>query len=238
MEFVDQALSFGHTCELVRGAMADRIREVRREVLSDRATLQAAIGAQLATSHGRSWIALPDGVRADYLADAAALIEQGMTSYWEDHDPGAYPSAAVEAEAFEFDRAMTWFMEFLDARHPGWRATSVYPSAHIEEADPEEWDAWVTVAVSVSEEARLLWSRRFAEQTAVPMPGVQSPLPPVPPSAPDIAGTVTRERFAASVGAVLANRHGRRWMYLPSDVKRAYLADAYSLMDAQLTYIT
>jgi hypothetical protein len=194
----------GYTCDLAREAMVERINEVRREVLSDRATLQAAIAAQLATGHSRSWVGLSDRVRADYLADADALIEQGMTSYWEDHDPGEYPSAVVEAEAFEFDRAMTWFMEFLDARHPGWRETNVYPS----------------------------------EQTAEPMPGAQSPLPPVPSSAPNIAGTVTRDRFAAAVGAVLANRHSRRWMYLPSDVKRAYLADAYSLMDAQLTYVS
>lgn len=206
-----------------------------QQALSPRDGLRAAIAAQLASNHRCAWESLAAAVRADYLADADALIDQGMTPFWEDHDPGTTASPALEAEVFEFDRSMEWFMSYLNARHPHWRDTSVYPSSHIEESDPEEWDAWVTVAVSVSEAARILWSRRFATQTGEPIPAQQSPLPPVPSSAPPAARTVRRDRAAAAIGAVLAHRHQRRWMDLPNDLRAAYVSDATCLIEANLT---
>ena len=202
--------------------------------LSTREVLRAAVAEHLAANHGDVWMSLPNEVQAEYLRDADALIDQGMTPYWEDQDPGDTASPALEAEVFEFDRSMEWFMSYLNARHPHWRDTAVYPSSHIEEADPEEWDAWVTIAVAVSESARILWSRRFAAQTGESVTATGSPLPPVPSSAPPAARTVGRDRVAAAIGAVLAQRHGRRWMDLPSDLRAAYVSDAVCLMQADL----
>lgn len=206
----------------------------RRQSLSTREDLRASIAARLAGNHGSGWVSLPGEVQVEYLADADALIDQGMTPYWVDPDLGDTVSPALEAEVFEFDRSMEWFMSYLNTRHPHWRDTAVYPSSHIEQADPEEWDAWVTIAVSVSESARILWSRRFAAQTGEPVAQARSPLPPVPSSAPPAAQTVGRDRKAAAIGAVLAHRHGRRWMDLPSDLRAAYLSDAECLMQAGL----
>jgi len=210
---------------------------LRRHTLSTREQWRTAIAAQLAAGHGRPWNDVADRVRREYLTDADALIDQGMTPFWSDHHPGSVPSPALEAEVFEFDRSMEWFMSFLDARHPQWRQTRIYPSSHIEEADPVEWDAWVTIAVSVSEEARRLWAQRYAEQTGEPAAGERAPLAPPPASAPAAARDVRRIRFATAVGAVLANRHQRRWMELPIDVKAAYLADAESLIGAGLLFV-
>jgi hypothetical protein len=204
--------------------------------LSTRASLRASIASLLSANHGHSFTALPADVQADYLIDADALIDKGMTPYWPDQNPPAHPSPALEAEVFEFDRSMEWFMSFLDARHPDWRKTAVYPSAHIDEADPVEWDAWVTISVAVSEQALRLWMQRFADQTGVPPVGERSPMAAVPPSAPPASRGVRRARTAAAIGAVLAHRHGRRWMDQPVDVKTAYLSDAYALIDAGLMY--
>lgn len=210
--------------------------EARRRALSTRDGLQALIAEQLAASHGRAWASLPEDYRTDYLLDAAALIDQGMTPWWEDHTPPANPPAAMEADLFEFDRSMEWFMSFLDARHPEWTKTGLHPSALMEMADPVDWDAWVTISVAVSEEVRQLWSQRFAAQTGEAPPATQAPPLPVPASAPASTREVRLARFAAAIGAVLANRHRRRWMDVPSDLKAAYLKDAYSLMNAGLTY--
>ena len=153
---------------------------------SRRDAIRASIAAQLAASHDRSWIEMADDLRREYLADADALIDQGLTPWWEEPTIPATPSAGLEAEIFEFDRAMTWFMDFLDARHPDWRQTGIMPSSHIEEADPQEWDAWVSVSVTVSEVARRLWSMRVAETSGTPevVIGPRVPLPPAAASAP------------------------------------------------------
>lgn len=207
------------------------------DVLLQRENLQASIAAELATNHGRSWIYLHEGLRDEYLKDASALIDQGMTPYWENHDPGPSPSPELQAEAFELDRAMAWLMDYLAARHPESSATGVRPSAIMEESDPLDWDAWVTIAVNVSEAARLLWSRQFTELHGEPPPTPPPPPRPPAPSAPPSAQNVRRERFAATVGAVLANRHGARWIDLASDVRAGYLSDANALIDAGLMYL-
>ena len=138
------------------------------DVWSQRESIRASIAAQLAESHGDSWIGLPEADRVEYLADADALIDQGMTPFWVDPEIPAVVSPALEAEVFEFDRGMAWFMDYLDARHPDWKQTGVMPASHIEEAEPQEWDAWVSVAVTVSEVARRVWSQRMEAASGVP----------------------------------------------------------------------
>ncbi|MBU8840233.1 hypothetical protein [Mycolicibacterium goodii] len=207
---------------------------------SRRDAIRASIAAQLAASHDRSWIEMADDLRREYLADADALIDQGLTPWWEEPTIPATPSAGLEAEIFEFDRAMTWFMDFLDARHPDWRQTGIMPSSHIEEADPQEWDAWVSVSVTVSELARRLWSMRVAETSGTPevVIGPRVPLPPAAASAPAaVRDGGVRDRVIAAVGATLAHRHGRRWMDLPSDLRAAYVRDVEALVSAGLTVL-
>lgn len=207
---------------------------------SRRDAIRASIAAQLAASHDRSWIEMADDLRREYLADADALIDQGLTPWWEEPTIPATPSAGLEAEIFEFDRAMTWFMDFLDARHPDWRQTGIMPSSHIEEADPQEWDAWVSVSVTVSEVARRLWSMRVAETSGTPevVIGPRVPLPPAAASAPAaVRDGGVRDRVIAAVGATLAHRHGRRWMDLPSDLRAAYVRDVEALVSAGLTVL-
>ncbi|OHU47393.1 hypothetical protein BKG82_27690 [Mycobacteroides chelonae] len=202
---------------------------------SGREELQVAIAAQLAAGHGTVWHTLGAEFRKEFMADAEALIDQGMTSYWVDDDPGDQPSPELEAEAFEFARAMDWFWGYLQARHPEQERTDVPPSSHIESADPQDWDAWVTIAVQVSGAARTLWSRRFTQQHGEPLPPPSAALPPAAVSAPAAVHQVRRERTAAAIGAVLAHRHGRRWMELPEDLRAAYLVDANALISAGLT---
>lgn len=208
---------------------------------SRRDAIRASIAAQLAASHERSWIDMADDLRQEYLADADALIDQGLTPWWEEPKVPAAPSAELEAEVFEFDRAMAWFMDYLDARHPDWKQTGIMPSSHIEEADPQEWDAWVSVSVTVSEVARRLWSLRVAETSGTPevVIGPRSPLPPAAASAPEaVRGGGVRDRVIAAVGATLAHRHGRRWMDLPSDLRAAYVRDVEALVSAGLTVLS
>lgn len=207
----------------------DGVTDIARE------ELQVAIAARLAAEHGYVWHTMSGELRIEFLADAVALIDQGVTSYWVDDDPGVDPSLALEAEAFEFDRAMDWFWGYLEARHPGWERTELPPSSHIESSDPQDWDAWVTIAVQVSGAARMLWSRRFTQRHGEPLPGPAAALAPAAVSAPSAVHQVRRERTAAVIGAVLAHRHGRRWMDLPSDLRAAYLADANALIGAGLT---
>lgn len=213
---------------------------VSKGAWSRRDAIRASIAAQLAASHDRSWIEMADDLRREYLADADALIDQGLTPWWEEPTIPATPSAGLEAEIFEFDRAMTWFMDFLDARHPDWRQTGIMPSSHIEEADPQEWDAWVSVSVTVSEVARRLWSMRVAETSGTPevVIGPRVPLPPAAASAPAaVRDGGVRDRVIAAVGATLAHRHGRRWMDLPSDLRAAYVRDVEALVSAGLTVL-
>ncbi|GAB4992611.1 hypothetical protein MAHJHV61_48340 [Mycobacterium avium subsp. hominissuis] len=203
--------------------------------LSERAALEAAIAAHLAEGHGSSWAYLPEQTQAEYLKDAAALVDQGLTRIWEDRDPGPNPSPELEVEAAEFDRAMQWWVDFVHARHPGWdRAGGIDVSPEMEHLDPEDWDAWVSIAVTVSEEARRLYMREFEQLHGVTAP---APVPPAPAvaSSPPAAGHARRDRFATTVAAVLAFRHGQQWLRLPSDVREAYLRDARSLMAAGLT---
>lgn len=205
-----------------------------------RESIQASIGAELAASHGRSWINMAEDLRREYLADADALIDQGMTPFWEEPEVPALVSPALEAEVFEFDRGMTWFMEYLNARHPDWQRTGVMPAAHIEEADPQEWDAWVSVAVPVSEVARRLWSQRKEAESGVPdmVMGSRAPLPAAAASAPPaVREGGVRDRVIAAAGATLAHRHGRRWMDLPSDLRAAYVRDVEALISAGLTVL-
>jgi len=206
-----------------------------------RESIQAAIAAQLATGHGRAWGDIGEDLRWEYLADADALIAQGLTPFWEEPEIPRWVSPALEAEVFEFDRGMAWFMEFLDARHPGWERTGVLPASHIEEADPQEWDAWVSVAVTVSEVARRLWSQRMTATSGVPdtVMGSRAPLAAVAGSAPaEVRGGGVSARVSAAAGATLAHRHGRRWMDLPSDLRAAYLRDVESLTAAGLTVLS
>lgn len=198
-----------------------------------RTAVQTSIAAQLATNHGHSWIYLDDALREAYLADADALIDQGMTPLWENPTIPDNPSPELEAEVFAFEHAMNWFTDYLDARHPDWRATGVLPASHIEEADPQDWDAWVSIAVTVSETARQLWSRRVADSTGIAsvIEHTRRRLPPPPPSAPAaVRGGVLRDRVIAAAGATLAHRHGRRWLGLPAEARDAYAQDVESLM--------
>lgn len=210
------------------------------DVWSQRESIRASIAAQLADSHGKSWIQMSEADRDEYRADADALIDQGMTPYWVDPEIPAVVSPALEAEVFEFDRGMAWFMDYIDARHPDWKQTGVMPASHIEEADPQEWDAWVSVAVTVSEVARRLWSQRMEADSGVPdaVMGSRAPLPEAAASAPPaVRGGGVRDRVIAAIGATLANRHDRRWMDLPSDLKAAYVRDVEALIAAGLTVL-
>ncbi|ORW08500.1 hypothetical protein DQP56_00800 [Mycolicibacter senuensis] len=201
-----------------------------------RRVLQSAIATRLASGHGRHWDSLSDNGRADYLRDAAALIDQGMTALWEDRDPGPFPSLELEVEAAEFDRAMQWWIDFVSARHPGWgHAGGVAVSPEMENLDPEDWDAWVSIAVSVSDQARRLYMRQFEQLHGVPAPAPSPPAPAVAVSCPPAVDGVRRHRFATAIAAVLAHRHGREWMRQPSDVRAAYVNDANRLIDAGLT---
>ncbi len=207
------------------------------DVWSQRESIRASIAAQLAASHADSWIHLSEADRGEYLADADALIDQGMTTYWVDPEIPAVVSPAMEAEVFAFDLGMAWFMDYLDARHPDWKQTGVMPASHIEEADPQEWDAWVSVAVTVSEVARRVWSQRMEAASGVPdtVMGSRAPLPAAAASAPpQVRGGGVRDRVIAAAGATLAQRHGRRWMDLPWDLKAAYVRDVESLISAGL----
>ncbi len=210
---------------------------------AERDDIQHIIAAQLALAHGRAttrtdeqgtWIYIPgDELRAAYFADADALIDQGLTPYWQPPRIPARPSPALEAEIFEFERAMAWFMEYLDERHPGWRESGHPPASHIEEADPLDWDAWVSVAVTASEVVRQLWSQRLTEITNVarPIETTRTPLPPPAVSAPPAAhGGVLRDRIITAAAATLAHRHGRRWIDLPTDLRAAYISDVEALM--------
>ena len=207
------------------------------DVWAQRESIRASIAAELAASHNDPWIGMSEADRQEYLADADALIDQGMTTYWVDPDIPAVVSPALQAEVFEFDRGMTWFMDYLDARHPDWKQTGVVPASHIEEADPEEWDAWVSIAVTVSEVARRLWSQGVEAATGVPdtVMGSRAPLPEAAASAPpQVRGGGVRDRVIAAAGATLAQRHGRRWMDQPSDLKAAYVRDVEALISAGL----
>jgi hypothetical protein len=198
-----------------------------------RTSVRSSIAAQLATNHGHSWLYLDEDLRGHYLADADALIDQGMTPFWENPTIPEVPSPELEAEIFAFECAMTWFQDFIDARHPDWRETGILPASHIEEADPQDWDAWISVAVTVSETARQLWSRRLTETTGTApiIEHARHRLTPPPPSAPAaIRGGVLRDRIIAAAGATLAHRHGRRWLDLPGDARAAYARDIESLM--------
>ncbi len=200
---------------------------------ADRDTVQSSIAAQLASNHGHSWIYMDDALRNEYLADADALISQGMTPYWEDPHIPANPSPQLEAEIFEFDCAMTWFMEYLDNSHPGWAENGQTPASHIEQADPRDWDAWVSVAVTASETAKQLWSQRLAEMSEIPpvTDTHRATLPPPAASAPPaLLGGILRERVISAAGAALAHRHGRNWLDLPADARAAYASDVESLM--------
>lgn len=203
--------------------------------LLERSTWEASIAAQLAEGHSRSWVYLPEHVRVEYLKDAAALVDQGVTPIWRDHDPGANPSLELQVEAAEFDRAMQWWIDFVHARHPGWaQRGGVDVSPQMEDLDPEDWDAWVSIAVTVSEEARQLYMREFEQ-----LHGVAAPAPMAPAalsvSSPPAARQARWDRFAVTVAAVLAHRHGRQWLQLAADVREGYLHDARSLMAAGLT---
>lgn len=203
---------------------------------AQRAALEDSIGAHLANGHGRPWQELTVDVRAAYLKDAAALIDQGLTTLWDVPVLDAAPSIALEVEAAEFDRAMQWWLDFVVARHPQWGSEGgVAVSPEMENLDPEDWDAWVSIAVTVSEQARRLYMQQFEQLHGVRAPAPSPPAPAVAVSSPPQADAVRRNRFATAVAAVLAFRHGRQWMQLPSDTRAAYLRDAQSLIDAGLT---
>ena len=203
---------------------------------AQRAELETSIAAHLANGHGRSWREQAADVRAAYLKDAAALIDQGLTPLWGDPVAEPVPSLALEVEAAEFDRAMQWWLDFVAARHPQWgSAGGVAVSPEMENLDPEDWDAWVSIAVTVSEAARRLYMLQFEQLHGVAAPAPSPPAPAVAVSSPPQADAVRRNRFATAVAAVLAFRHGRQWMALPTDTRAIYLRDAQSLIDAGLT---
>ena len=52
-----------------------------------------------------------------------------------------------------------------------------------------------------------------------------------------VRGGGVRDRVIAAIGATLANRHDRRWMDLPSDLKAAYVRDVEALIAAGLTVL-
>lgn len=209
----------------------------RISTAADRDVLALAIARHRASHHGREWGRLPARVCADYMTDSVALIERGLTPIVEDHDPGPTPAISVEVEAVEFDQAMQWWVQYVYARHGGTGSPGAdwVPSGDMEQMDAEDWDAYMSIAVTVSEGARLLYEQRFAQ-----MHGLSTPAPgPVAPtraaaSAPP-AADVRRHRIATAIAAVLAYRHGHGWMQCPSDVRAAYLSDAYSLIEAGLT---
>ncbi|WP_408066361.1 MULTISPECIES: hypothetical protein [Mycolicibacter] len=205
--------------------------------VEQRRALESAIATRLATGHGRSWDGLTPNGRCSYLLDAAALIDQGLTSLWQDRDPGPFPALELEVEAAEFDRAMQWWIDYVGARHPEWGiAGGVMVSPEMENLDPEDWDAWVSIAVTVSEQARRLYMRQFEQLHGVAAPAPTPPAPAVAVSSmPPAVDDVRRRRFATAVAAVLAHRHGREWMRQPSDVRAAYLNDADLLIDSGLT---
>lgn len=203
---------------------------------ASRNDLAASIAAHLAETHHHSWITMDPATRSEYLADAKALIDQGLTPFGlppEAHHI-QHPSPALEAEAFEFGRAMEWFNDYLQARHPDWQHTGVLPAAHMEHADPTDWDAWLTISAAATPAARALWSQRYEHSTGEPRPSQSTPRPKISTSAPPAAQNIRRDRTAAAIAAVLAHRHGSRWMDLPLDVRGTYLIDAYALMDSGL----
>ncbi|OHU72505.1 hypothetical protein BKG86_00085 [Mycobacteroides chelonae] len=202
-----------------------------------RDNLAASIAAQLAETHRQSWITMDMASRAEYLADAHALLDQGLTPLGlpEDFHHLQNPSPELEAEAFEFGRAMEWFNTYLQARHPDWQRTGILPGAHMEQADPLDWDAWLTISVPATPTARALWSQRYELNTGEPRPTDTPPLPEISFSAPPPARDIRGARTQAAIGAVLAHRHGRRWMDLPADIRSAYLNDARALMTVGLT---
>jgi len=198
-----------------------------------REELAASLGAQLAEGHGKVWINLAEMERAEYRKDADALIDQGLTAL---PTPSgrlkSAPSQEMEVEMLEWDLAQEWFEAYLTERHGEGFAIPQRP----EDFDPRDWDAYLTIAVRFSPLTRHVWSQRFAERTQVQVPArVRASAPDrLPVSAPRAAVQVRRNRSLALIGAVLACRHGLRWMDLPSDVREAYVADAQVLALAGL----
>lgn len=198
--------------------------------------LAASLGAQLAEGHGKVWMNLAEADRAEYRKDGEALIDQGLTTF---PTPSgrmtSAPSQEMEVEMFEWDLAQEWFEAYMTERHGEGFALA----QRAEDFDPRDWDAWLSIAVRFSPLTRHTWSQRFAERTQVQAPvQVRAPAPGrLPASAPRAAVQVRRNRSLALIGAVLACRHGLRWMDLPSDVREAYLADADSLVAAGLVQI-
>lgn len=211
------------------GEQVYAVAAARSKDSGELALLRMRIARQLAEGHGRPWDGMDDVTQVAYLADAEAVVDQGLGSSWQ--DPGEPPAAltpAMEAEVFAFDQAVAWFYQYLESRHgPVDLATAA------ELNDPADWDAWVSVLAGTSELIRRAWSRRISGDAADPNASNTAP-PPL--SEPDAANPAqSRYRLGVAIAATLANRHGYRWLDLSRDRRELYLRDADLLIESGLS---
>lgn len=210
---------------------------VERAEMGDtgRGELQIEIAARLAAERGQTWHTVSPEVRRGLLGDADSLIIQGLTPHW-DEPAVEGPSVELEVEAFEFDRALEWLIGYLEERHPEMWRDGQMPTVRVDDADPDDWDGWVSAAAQASPAARQLWARTHQQSRAARLFGdvTDNPAAPRAQSAQHPrAGQ--RDRVAAAIGAVLAHRNGQQWVGLARSSRAGYLSEANALIDAGLT---